>query len=323
MSGPTQNGNSISPVDLSIKHLAWAVIEAMQDSLVVTNPDGSIIYLNHAAESLLNVTFTSVFGRRLDQVMSLVPVGPRRVPGHYAPFDHPAAFNASQMQGYWLLRLGNDFPLVNIGVSSLPPDSRGSSNLLFTIRRIREEGAELEPILSPASERAQVDHEEFHKRIRNALRASQRWNLEHCLLCVQFDMAHPEPGENEALVSMLQRYVRRTDASCLLGARKYAVLLEGHSLPQAIRRAFDIIRELTGALSDDRCRRRDLNIWIGVTPVNRFGPSDSANYIGMAMQACYEARQQGKGTAVRVFRPGREPVNTTPHLKSPWKGHSE
>lgn len=300
---------SFYSVDLSIKHLAWAVIEAMNDSLVVTNPEGSVIYLNHAAEYLLNVTFTSVFGRRLDQIMSLLPVGPRPDDSNDSQQHPEGEFKAHCMQGYWLLRLNNELPLVNVSVSSLPPDVEGRCSLLFTIRQIQEEGVDLEPAILGASGRSEVNREEFHKRILSALRASRRWNLEHSLICVQFEMARPEPGEYEQIEATLGKYVRRTDASCKLGSRKYGVLLESYSLPYAIRRSFELIRVLQASIPADRVRQCDLNIWIGVAPINQFGPTNSANLIGMAMLACYEARQAGKGTAVRVYRPNRPPIS--------------
>lgn len=298
---------ALHPVDLSIKQLAWVVIEAMKESLVVTNPEGSIIYLNHAAEQLLGTTFTWAFGRRLDKVMTLFPVGPREESVDASvPLPSKAAFDVARMNGYWLLRISDDLALVNITVSPLPQDAAGHHNLLFTIRQIREEGTDLEPFSTLHRGKAMVSRDEFHGRIVNALRATQRWNLEHCLICIQFDMARPEAGEYEQLVATLQKNVRRTDVSCQLGSRKYGVLLEGYSLPHAIRRSFELIRALSCTLSEERIRRRDLSIWIGVVPINQFSASNSANLIGMAMLACYEARHAARGSAVRVYRPGRD-----------------
>ena len=299
------------------------VIDAMQDSLIVTSPEGNVVYLNHAGEHLLNLTFTQAFGRHLYEIISLLPVGPRPGPVTRPPSAvRGFSFDPGRLQGYWLLRLGNSLPLVNVSVSAMEADPQGHRNLLFTIRQLQEEGGELEPVLPPHPHYIQVNHEAFHKHIHHALRASQRWNLEHSLLCIQFDMAELEPGEYELLVSTLLRYVPRTDASCMLGIRKYAVLLEGYSLAHSIRRSFELIRALSSALSTERARRRDLTIRVGIAPVNRFGPSNTTNLIGMAMQACYEARQTGKSVAVRVYRPDREPPVSTLTSPIPGKGHS-
>lgn len=292
-------------MDLSIKHLAWAVLESMQDSLFVTSAEGRIIYLNHAAESLLNVTFSQVFGWRLDQLLNLLPVGPRTLT--QVSVSHSAEdveFNAGEWEGYWLVRLGNDLRLVNIVVSALPQRADAKNNLLFSIRSIRGEGEGMDATQASASRQATVSHDGFHKRILDAQQASRRWNLEHCLICVQFEMKNITSEEYEQVVAVFRSHMRRTDACCPLGTCKYSVLLENYSVAQGIRRAYELIRIMSVGLSEERSLQRALKVWIGLVPVNRFSPADSTQLISMAMQASQEASRSGKDTAVRVYRPG-------------------
>lgn len=290
-------------VDLSIKHLAWAVIEAMPDSLIVTNPEGNIIYLNHAAEALLNITFSRAFGRPLKRTLTLMPVGPRLNidTSHQEAAGH-SGFEAARLHGYWLLQVGNDLRLINISVSSLPPDAAGRSNLLFSIRHIRGEGIELESVRQPLLRNSEVEQVEFHKRIVVAAQASQRWNVEHALIFLQLETGLSSLDEREYMKNALRRYVRRNDSCCMLESDTFAVLLEGYSIPQAIRRSFGLIRQLNDDLSMKRTRKSDLKIWIGLVPINGLSAGESARILGMAAQACQQAKKTGKPIAVQVYR---------------------
>ena len=49
----------------NLNEFSWSVVEALPDALLILDSKSTIIYINSAAEPLLNLTFPSALGRKL------------------------------------------------------------------------------------------------------------------------------------------------------------------------------------------------------------------------------------------------------------------
>ena len=297
--------------DWSIKNLAWSVVEYMQDALIVTTPEGRIIYLNYAAEVLLNITFTQVWKQPVEQVLRPVPLDkPEAAPGKS---DGAHSFIA----GYCQLEQCHDAGVVHIAISSIANQCQGNDNLLFAIRKLNSRPDRFELLTSPKSQRRLHSNEEFSNAIRDAQRSNGRSNAHYGLLCVQVQFppaliaALVEGQENAQPASTIAQNIlhsiRKGDAACQLSTRKFGILLEDNSTIDSLRMAFKLARALTRSC-DEFCTPADRpKVWIGITFLgDHNGSDDSDALMEHALWACYHATQSGRPAAVRIFKPESE-----------------
>ncbi|MFZ5603675.1 MAG: PAS domain S-box protein [Pseudomonadota bacterium] len=312
-----------STFDASIKHMAWAMIESMPDSLIVTALNGEIIYLNNAAEQLLALTFSQAFSRRIDSVLHLEPVPDQKNAvddWNQVAGERVVPVSGRQLQGRWLLDRDGKVTPVDIRVSMVRHDPNSDANLLLSIRSTPETAANPDDQIARRQPRV-LDYKGFHRRIREAFDDSRRNDREHGLLFLTLEsgsggQASPGAGTDEndhiEIASAIRAAVGPHESVCRLGTQKYGVLLDGYSLLNSIRSATAIMGSLYGDKPVRDCDPATMKIWIGVAPINKFSPGIPANLIGMALVASCEAKLSGESLAVRVYRPGVKVAFTEP-----------
>lgn len=297
--------------DSSVKHLAWAIIESSPDCIFVTRNDGSLIYMNHATENLLNITFTHAFGKSIVELLSLLPLNADDVKPRNNLQRRNAPFDGTALRGYWLLARESETRLVNIEYSNLPASTGEDQNCLFSLRILDD----LEKVTgaNPKAKAGKtlISSVEFQSLFRNALQKCRKLGHEHSLLCIELHETagggsqHDNPPTLQSVL-MIRNAVLQTiplaSGVCSISRNRYSILLEDCPLPSSIPRAFALASALRTAYKSMHSSSDAFSCWVGIAAVNAQSTSSCADLVGMALQACIEAKHTNKPIAIRIYR---------------------
>lgn len=313
---------------LTLDQLAWLVLESMHDSFIITDPDGSIRYLNHAAECLLGVTFTSAYNRRVNQLLDLRPLPQPDATPHPRPisFDDSDSFNPLSLGGSWLLQQGLNQHLVNVSTSTIHRDQQSNNGVLISIRKlkdlerlIQDDACDLPPPVSVS---------EFHDRLKKARDTCRSTQWESGLLFISLKLTPVALSQRSSpplptarahairkVTDLILSSIRSRDSLCQMSQDEFALLLEGCNLAHATRTALKLIDTVRQTFSYHAAAHygMDASLCIGVVSVHERSASNPSSIIESAVMACYEARQMG-GNSLQVHQPRREHQPSIPIL---------
>lgn len=314
MKPATEIHSPLSDFNPSIKNLAWAMVESLQDGLIVAAPSGHILYMNKSAEQLMNVTFSQAFMRRVDEYLCLEDMdGKDGSPIDVISGNNCAPFGGSRLAGRWMLIRDEHATPIDIRISLVCHDPNFNANLLFSIRVVDRETTGRNLQYAPPPRPHLLDNASFLRNIREAYNDSLHNDHEHCLLCLtlrsssgpreaqDLDSSADAPSTMDMLV---RNVVGQNYSLCRLSGRKYGVLLSGYSLLQGFHSATAIIEQIRDASPIRSATPLPANVWVGVAPINRFSPGIPANLLAMALIASCQAKLSGEALAVRAYQLG-------------------
>ncbi len=316
MTKTMDGGSDKLSFDSKVEHLAWSIIESTSDCIFVTGSEGNVIYMNHAAENLLHITFTHAFGKPVQELLKLRPVSTRQglndspasiMTNQKAPFD------CNSLRGYWLLQDDADSPVVNVICSTLVAGSHDENKYLLSLRVL----GELESLnyyhLQAKSKKSIIKSIEFQFLMNDAIRNCQRLKHENSLLCIELDeptygAQHNKPLSPQA-TEMMCNAVSQTftyaSGICSISRNRFAILLEDCPLPSSIPRAYTLVNALRTAHKASHLESTSFSCWVGIAPINWQSTSNCGDIINMALLACLEAKRTNKTIAIRVYRSAR------------------
>jgi len=284
-------------------HLGWAMLEAIPQAVIATSNSGDILYLNLAAQCLLDHTASEVRARPLNEILRLRDGRSRRpIP---AALHHLLSRDAALAPGEfdWLARRdGSEIPVEH----TITP-LRDSGNVVIGLLLLLRDASPLHTLVCRLTERAThdgltrlVNRDEFERRLARLL-AARRLGEAHALLYIDLDgfKSINDTGGHAAgdhvlrtVARRLGAVIRERDTLARIGGDEFALLLE-HCQPVE---AEVLALELADAVAREECRfgehRFHVTASIGVAAI-----SDQTHglraLLAQADHACYAAKRGG------------------------------
>jgi diguanylate cyclase (GGDEF)-like protein/PAS domain S-box-containing protein len=311
------------------KERAQVTLEAIADSVITTNIEGRVEYLNPIAESLTGWKLREARGLPLSTVCSMLDEATRR------PIADPVArvmredTTVRVMANVVLLR--RDGVEIAIDQSAAPIRDRigtitGVVLVLHDVRREREFATQLSWQASHDALTGLINRREFEHRLALALASARESRRHHAMMYLDLDQfkvvndtcGHTAGDEFMRQISVvLQERLREGDTLARLGGDEFGVLLENCPIEHAIRIA-DILRQ-TVADFHFVANGRSFAVGVSIGLVNMAdGSLTLAEILSAGDAACYMAKEKGRNR-VQVYHP-KDTEIAVRHGEMEWVG---
>ncbi len=282
---------------------AWEALDSLAESVLTTDVEGRIVYINSAGEQLIGKPTQEILGRTLGDVIELVDEGDRQTAGD--PVRQALTTGVR-------VNLGRRGMLVS-------PDSDGERSIEVTVSPMRDanghvDGAvialrdvsDLRGLTRALTYQASRDamtglfnRREFERRLEEALTATAG-GARHVLCYLDLDRFKAvndecghRVGDNmlREVATLIKDAVRDSDVVGRLGGDEFGVLLTGCPLEKARQIADDVVR----AVADHRFVWNDrifsIGVSIGLVEVTVESTSIE-DLLHAADSSCYVAKNQ-------------------------------
>lgn len=292
---------------------AWDLLNCSPEAIGAISPEGTVAYLNPAAERLLGVTPTQVHGQRWSDVLNLFDeTGRARFTAPPSTWTLPGVLPRPPAH-LLLRRQGSDRPVQLSAAAIGDPSKDPTAGTVIFIRDV----AEVHELLHNLSHCCSHDHmtnlvnrQEFEKRLAHAMKKAASLGQHHALLYMDLDRfkaindSHGHIAGDSILLQLancLRVVVRERDTLARLGGDEFGLLMEHCSLEEAGRAA----RNMHDAVLRYPFKFEEhvftLGISIGVITIDDRSKS-MTDVISTADAACYLAKRQAHG-GIFVRRP--------------------
>jgi diguanylate cyclase (GGDEF)-like protein/PAS domain S-box-containing protein len=283
---------------------AWEALDSLADSVLTTDVDGRIVYVNRAGEVLIGKPSNEVLGKTLGEVIQLVDESDRKALGD--PVRQCLATGARVnlgRRGMLLTTGGEGERSIEVTVSPLRDAHGRVDGTVIALRDVSDLRGMTRAMSYQASHdglTGLVNRREFERRLEEALE-STRGGSRHVLCYLDLDRfkaVNDEcghvAGDNmlREVAALIKDAVRDSDTVGRLGGDEFGILLSGCPLEKARQIADDVVR----AVNDHRFVWKDkiFNIGVSVGLVEVTAESTSLeDLLHAADSACYVAKNQG------------------------------
>jgi diguanylate cyclase (GGDEF)-like protein/PAS domain S-box-containing protein len=283
---------------------AWEALDSLADSVLTTDVEGRIVYVNRAGETLIGKPANEVLGKALADVIQLVDESDRKALGD--PVRQCLATGARVnlgRRGMLLSTEGDSERSIEVTVSPLRDAHGRVDGTVIALRDV----SDLRGLTRAMSYQAShdgltglVNRREFERRLEEALESTQGGGRH--VLCYldldRFKAVNDECGHVAGdsmlreVAALIKDAVRDSDTVGRLGGDEFGILLAGCPLEKARQIADDVVR----AVNDHRFVWKDKIFSIGVSVglVEVTAESTSLeDLLHAADSACYVAKNQG------------------------------
>lgn len=289
------------------KERAEITLYAIGDGVITCAVDGSIEYLNPAAERLTGWSGVEARGQPLLAVFRLWDERTRVPTVHSAP-----QLLETSSAGVVLARRDERTLAVEFTASTLPAPNGQQDGIVVVFRDVSEMRALAEQLHYQARHDALtglINRREFEHRLENALESARLEGRHHVLCYIDLDRfkavndtcGHAAGDELlKQLTRELKAPIRENDAMARLGGDEFGVLLENCPLEKAVAIA-EALRQRVGAFQfvwEDKAFQ--VGASIGLVEVDR-DCGGLADAMAAADTACYLAKEHGRDR-VHLFR---------------------
>jgi diguanylate cyclase (GGDEF)-like protein/PAS domain S-box-containing protein len=291
--GPRSHGN------------AWEALDSLGESVLTTDVEGRIVYINKAGEHLIGKPAGEILGHTLAEVIELVDEGDRKALGD--PVRQSIATGARVnlgRRGMLVSAESDGERSIEVTVSPMRDAAGQVDGTVIALRDV----SDLRGITRAMSYQASHDaltglynRREFQRRLEEALEAT-RSGARHVLCYLDLDRfkaVNDESGTHVAgdallreIAALIKDAVRDSDTVGRLGGDEFGILLAGCPLDKARQIADDVVR----AVNDHRFVWRDKIFSVGVSVGLVEVTSESTSFedvMHAADSACYVAKNQG------------------------------
>lgn len=279
-----------------------ALLEAIEDALVITDKQGLITYMNPAAQQLSGWDNAEASGRECGAVLVLRDGATRALtlPMAWASFSAPYHYRDTV-----LLRRNGDYAPVEgtaVPIRDAEQQVAGTVLLLHDVSEASSLAAELTYQATHDALTGLINRREFEQRVQRAAIAARERGGQHAMLYIdldQFKIVNDTCGHaaGDALLKQLSRVLqaclRSTDTLGRLGGDEFGVLLTHCGEAPAVRAA----EELRRTVRDFNFTWRDQLFPIGASiGLVIFGGDglELNDVLRMADAACYLAKDKGR-----------------------------
>jgi diguanylate cyclase (GGDEF)-like protein/PAS domain S-box-containing protein len=289
---------------------AWGALDSLAESVLTTDIDGHIVYVNHAGEHLIGKPAAEILGRTLPEVIELVDEGDRKSLGD--PVRQSLATGSRinvGRRGMLVSGNGAGERSIEMTVSPMRDPAGEIGGAVIALRDVSDLRGLTRAMTYQASHdplTGLVNRREFERRLEEAIEAAHGGGRH--VLCYldldRFKAVNDECGHVAGdgmlreVAGIIKEAVRDSDTVGRLGGDEFGILLAGCPLEKARQIADDAVR----AVNDHRFVWKDkifsVGVSVGLVEVAHESTSIE-DLISAADSACYVAKNQG--THVHVY----------------------
>jgi diguanylate cyclase (GGDEF)-like protein/PAS domain S-box-containing protein len=283
---------------------AWEALDSLEDSVLTTDRDGRIVYVNKAGEQLLAKPASEILGRSLGDVIELVDEGDRKSLGDPVRQTLTTGARVSVGRRGMLVAPENDGERsIELTVSPMRDAAGEVDGTVIALRDVSDLRGLTRAMSYQASYDAMtglVNRREFERRLQEALEATHG-GARHVLCYLDLDRfkaVNDECGHGAGddmlreISGLLKEAVRDSDTVGRLGGDEFGILLVGCPLEKARQIADDIVR----AVNDHRFIWTDKIFTVGIS-IGLVEVTSASTHIDDVLEAadsaCYIAKNQG------------------------------
>jgi len=286
---------------------ARITLESIGEGVITTDLNGTIDYMNEAAEQLIGGARSAGLGKRLPDLLSLVDEVDRSSLGD--PVAKCLAERKRINLGRRALLLSKqadrEFSTELTASPIRGPDGQiaGCVVIFHDVSELRGLAREMSYQASHDALTGLVNRVEFERRLEAALASARGEGVGHVVSYLDLDRfklvndsSGHIAGDNllREIAALLKQRVRDSDTVARVGGDEFAMLLAGCPLDKARQIADDVCQAVAEHKFAWQDRVFDIGVSIGLVEVGK----DSASAEGVlsaADSACYVAKQQGRG----------------------------
>jgi diguanylate cyclase (GGDEF)-like protein/PAS domain S-box-containing protein len=286
---------------------ARITLESIGEGVITTDLNGTIDYLNEAAEQLLGGTRSAGLGKRLLDLLTLVDEVDR------SSLGDPVAKCLSERKRINLGRRAlllskqaeREFSTELTASPIRGPDGQiaGCVVIFHDVSEVRGLAREMSYQASHDALTGLVNRAEFERRLGAALDSARGEGVSHVVSYLDLDRfklvndtSGHIAGDNllREISALLKQRVRDSDTVARVGGDEFAMLLAGCPLDKARQIADDICQAVSDHKFAWQDRVFDIGVSIGLVEVGKDSGS-AEGVLSAADSACYVAKQQGRG----------------------------
>ena len=313
----------------SEKERAQVTLASIADSVVTTNVEGRVEYLNPIAEALTGWKMREARGLPLSTVCSMMDETTRQ------PIADPVARvmreDATVRVSSNVVLLRRDGLEIAIDQSAAPIRDRvgtitGVVLVLHDVRREREFATQLSFQATHDTLTGLINRREFEQRLDRALASARTEGRHHAMMYLDLDQfkvvndtcGHGAGDEFMRQISVvLQERLREGDTLARLGGDEFGVLLENCQIEHAVRIA-DTLRQ-TIADFHFVVNQRSFAVGVSIGLVNMAdGTLTLTEVLSAGDAACYMAKEKGRNR-VQLYHP-KDTELALRHGEMEWVG---
>lgn len=292
------------------KARAQATLRAIADGVITVAADGSVDYLNPAAEKILGWSADAAMGQSVERIFQLTQP-PRELPATNSLAAMAAWFHSMAGQPVSVRCQPTGDVLLQMAVASVADSDGKPQGLVLTFRDIAQTAGIVRELSFRSSHDALtglLNREEFTRHLRRCVSEVSVGAGEHVMVMLdldQFRLINESCGHagGDALLrdvaAVLESSATERDQVARLGADEFGVLMIDCSMAEAIVKA----KYLAAAIERIRFawgeRQFSTTVSIGLAPVQR-GAGGHDSIIQAADAACFAAKEHG-GNRVSVY----------------------
>jgi diguanylate cyclase (GGDEF)-like protein/PAS domain S-box-containing protein len=286
---------------------ARITLESIGEGVITTDRNGTIDYMNEAAEQLIGGTRSAGIGKRLLDLLSLVDEIDR------SSLGDPVAKCLSERRrvnlgrrAFLLSKQSERAFSTELTASPIRgPDGQvaGCVVIFHDVSELRGLAREMSYQASHDALTGLVNRAEFERRLEAALDSARGEGVGHVVCYLDLDRfkivndtGGHIAGDNllREIASLLKQRVRDSDTVARVGGDEFAMLLAGCPLDKARQIAEDVVQSVAGHQFAWQDRAFDVGVSVGLVEVGKDSGS-AEGVLGAADSACYVAKQQGRG----------------------------
>jgi diguanylate cyclase (GGDEF)-like protein/PAS domain S-box-containing protein len=293
---------------LSAKEKAQVTLHSIGDGVITTDAVGCIDYMNPVAEALTGWRFHQVIGMSLEAVLHLEDdVTGEVIPDPAVRCLTEKRIVAPKSDNVLVSRNGDRYSIQGSAGPML--DASGDCvGVVLVFKDVTDLHRQQKLMVHKATHDSLtglVNRAEFEQRLNKALQSTREYENTHTLLYLdldQFKVVNDAAGHvagDELLkqvCALLANQLRGRDTLGRLGGDEFSVLLENCPVSKANKVAnilIDVIREYRFVWEG---KTYQVGVSIGIVPITAESTS-TAELMNQADQACYSAKDLGRGCA--------------------------
>jgi diguanylate cyclase (GGDEF)-like protein/PAS domain S-box-containing protein len=286
---------------------ARITLESIGEGVITTDLNGTIDYMNEAAEQLLGGTRSAGLGKRLLDLLTLVDEVDRTSLGDPVAkcLSERKRINLGRRALLLSKQAEREFSTELTASPIRGPDGQiaGCVVIFHDVSEVRGLAREMSYQASHDALTGLVNRAEFERRLGAALDSARGEGVSHVVSYLDLDRfklvndtSGHIAGDNllREISALLKQRVRDSDTVARVGGDEFAMLLAGCPLDKARQIADDICQAVADHKFAWQDQVFDIGVSIGLVEVGKDSGS-AEGVLSAADSACYVAKQQGRG----------------------------
>jgi diguanylate cyclase (GGDEF)-like protein/PAS domain S-box-containing protein len=286
---------------------ARITLESIGEGVITTDLNGTIDYMNEAAEHLIGGARSAGLGKRLLDLLSLVDEVDRSSLGDPVAkcLTERKRINLGRRALLLSKQADREFSTELTASPIRGPDGQiaGCVVIFHDVSELRGIAREMSYQASHDALTGLVNRAEFERRLETALASARGEGVGHVVSYLDLDRfkivndtSGHIAGDNllREIAALLKQRVRDSDTVARVGGDEFAMLLAGCPLDKARQISDDVCQAVAEHKFAWQDRVFDIGVSIGLVEVGKDSVS-AESVLSAADSACYVAKQQGRG----------------------------